>query len=117
MPDTTQERADGLDFVGFDLCLDAHRGRLYGIAYSIRATTPTPRTPSRGPFSRRGGPGPGWRRGMPREPGGRPYSSPSSASNSSTWRTSIRTSRDLLPSKGPTTRCSASWSTSRAARV
>src|ERR1019366_6983806 len=48
---------------------------------------------------------------------GLPYPSPSSASNSSTWRTSIRTSRDLLPSKGPTTRCSASWSTSRAARV
>jgi RNA polymerase sigma-70 factor (ECF subfamily) len=35
MPDTAQDRAAGLDFVGFDMALDAHRGRLYGIAYSI----------------------------------------------------------------------------------
>jgi RNA polymerase sigma-70 factor (ECF subfamily) len=35
MPDMAQQRAMGLDFAGFDLCLDAHRGRLYGIAYSI----------------------------------------------------------------------------------
>jgi RNA polymerase sigma-70 factor (ECF subfamily) len=35
MPDLAQDRASGLDFAGFDLALNAHRGRLYGIAYTI----------------------------------------------------------------------------------
>jgi len=118
MPDATQERAAGLDFVGFDLCLDAHRGRLYGIAYSILRNHADAEDAVQGALLKAWR---AWPRVEERDAAGawlgRPYSSPSSASNSSTWRISIRTSRDLLPSKGPTTRCSASWSTRRAARV